>query len=114
MTDIKIFKNNGNIVCVECSGHTGYAQHGEDIVCAALSSIVQTAGLGILCVAKINAKVEQKDMEGYFKITLPNNLSEEDLKSAQIIFQTMLCGILELRNEYSDFINLEVIENVYV
>lgn len=111
MTDIKIFKNKGNIVCVECEGHTGYAEHGEDIVCAALSSIVQTAGLGILLVARVNARIEQKDNEGYFKLTLPNKLDEESLEKCQTILQTMLCGIAELRSEYSDFINLEVVEN---
>lgn len=112
MTDIKVFKNNNVITCVECSGHTGFAEYGEDIVCAALSSIVQTAGLGLLYVATTNATIVQKDEEGYFKMSLPNNLDKETLNNSQIILQTMMCGILELRNEYSDFINLEVIENV--
>ena len=112
MTDIKVFKNNGNIVCVECLGHTGYAEYGEDIVCASLSSIVQTAGLGILMVAKINANIEQDAEKGYFKIGLPNNISDDELLKSQIIFDTMMCGISELLQEYSDFINLEVIENV--
>lgn len=112
MTDIKIFKNNSNIVCVECSGHTGFAEYGEDIVCAALSSIVQTAGLGVLSVAGVNANIEQKDDEGYFKLALPNKVDDSSFNKAQVILQTMMCGILELRNEYSDFINLEVIENV--
>lgn len=112
MTDIKVFKNNGNIMCVECKGHTGYAEYGEDIVCASLSSIVQTAGLGILMVAEINARIEQDAEDGYFKITLPNKLQEDELFKSQIIFSTMMCGISELLQEYSDFINLEVIENV--
>ena len=112
MTEIKVFKNNDNIICVECLGHTGYAEYGEDIVCASLSSIVQTAGLGILLVAKINARIEQDVEKGYFKMTLPNKLSEEEILKSQIIFDTMMCGISELLQEYSDFINLEVIENV--
>ena len=43
MTVIRIGKKNGKIVSVECDGHTGYGVEGEDVVCAALSSIVQTA-----------------------------------------------------------------------
>ena len=43
MTDVKITKKDGSIVSVVCDGHTGYGVEGEDIVCAALSSVVQTA-----------------------------------------------------------------------
>ena len=113
MTEIKVFKKNHNIVCVECSGHTGYGEYGEDIVCASLSSIVQTAGLGLLAVAKVNVKLTQNDSEGYYKMTLPSSLSEKEMYNCQIILETMMCGITELRNEYSDFIDLEVIENVF-
>ena len=61
---------------------------------------------------KINARIEQDVEKGYFKMTLPNKLSEEEILKSQIIFDTMMCGISELLQEYSDFINLEVIENV--
>jgi len=44
MTKVRIQKHNGSIVSVECDGHTGYGVEGEDIVCSALSSIVQTQG----------------------------------------------------------------------
>ena len=47
MTEIKIEKQNDNIVCVECKNHTGYADFGKDIVCAGVSSITQTAVLAI-------------------------------------------------------------------
>ena len=53
MTAIIVEKANGKILSVEASGHTGYAESGEDIVCAALSAIIQTAALGLTEVAKI-------------------------------------------------------------
>ena len=113
MTDIKIFKNNKNIVCVECSGHTGYAQHGEDIVCAALSSIVQTALMGILMVAGVNAKTKRDDERGYLSIELPKDLSKELQHDVDIITNTMLLGISDLHEGFSDFIELEVKWYVY-
>ena len=51
MTSVKVVKQNGSIAEVTCDGHTGYGVEGEDIVCAALSSIVQTAMLGVLSIA---------------------------------------------------------------
>lgn len=113
MTNIKIFKNNGYISCVQCMGHSGYAQSGEDIVCAGISSLVQTAVLGLLMVAKINVNLTRDDEAGYLKASLPNNLTEEEKHDSQVILCTMLCGLSDLRETYSDFINLEVIENVY-
>ena len=42
---------------MECDGHTGYGVEGEDVVCAALSSIVQTAVLGLMGVAGLNVNL---------------------------------------------------------
>lgn len=34
-------------ILIECKGHADYAPHGQDIVCAAVSVIMQTALLGL-------------------------------------------------------------------
>ena len=109
MTDIKITKKANRVVKVECQGHTGYGEEGEDIVCAALSSIVQTALLGLLAVAKIKVEFHRDDNEGKLIFGLPDNLSKDKEHDASIILDTMLCGICDLREGFSDFINLEVI-----
>ena len=113
MTNIKIFKSNDNIVCINCLGHSGYAEKGEDIVCAGISSIVQTAVLGLFSIAKINVELVKDDNVGYLKASLPKDITEEENHDAQVILQTMLCGLSDLRETYSDYIDLEVIENVY-
>ena len=112
MTEIKIKKKQGNIISVECDGHTGYGVEGEDIVCSAISSIVQTAALGLLMVASIGADIKRDDKNAFFAIILPEELSETERHDADVILGTMLCGINDLREEYSDFIELEV-QNVY-
>ena len=112
MTKIKIKKKQNSIISVECDGHTGYGVQGEDIVCSAISSIVQTAALGLLMVAAINAEIKRDDKKAYFAIILPKELTEQERHDADIILGTMLCGIQDLREEYSDFIELEV-QNVY-
>jgi hypothetical protein len=37
---------------IHADGHAGYAEYGKDIVCAAISTIMQTALLGIQAVAE--------------------------------------------------------------
>lgn len=107
MTRIIVTRKDNHIVKVECEGHTDYADKGEDIVCAALSSIVQTALLGIMRVAGIRAEYVREDEAGLMQIQLPE-LNPKDRNNADMILETMLAGIEDLYLGYSDFIELEV------
>ena len=111
MTDIKFFKNNGVFVGFECTGHSGYAKSGKDIVCAAISSLTQSVVLGLQDVC--NAKIEVSDNDGYLKVELPKSLSKTKLDKAQVIFETLYIGIEDLKKGYSKYISMEVIEYVY-
>lgn len=108
MTKVTITKKNNYIAVVECDGHTNYGEKGEDIVCAALSSVVQTALLGVLVVAGVQADIERRDDDGYLKFSLPSNITEDEQQKCEVILQTMLCGISDLHVGFSDFIELEV------
>lgn len=108
MTKVCIRKKSGKIVSVECDGHTGYGVEGEDVVCAALSSIVQTAVLGLMGVAGISVNLKRDEGAGYLKAELPYAISESERRDADIILETMLMGIADLYEGYSDFIELEV------
>lgn len=107
MTTVKLVKKNGKIHSLEADGHTGYGVEGEDIVCAALSSIIQTALLGLLQIAGIAVEFERRDEQGYLKFTLPDSLSAEQRRDADVILGTMWLGIMDLREGFSDFIEVE-------
>lgn len=109
MTVIKVKRVSGHIVSVEALGHTGFAANGEDIVCAALSSIIQTAALGLMGVAGLKLALDRRDEDGYIRFKLNDELSERERRDADMILETMLCGVSDLYESYSDYINLEVI-----
>lgn len=108
MTRIVFTKKDGRIVGVECSGHTGYGVEGEDIVCAALSSIVQTAVLGVLGVAKVNAEYKTDAEAGELSLKIPDGITVKQSEAVEIILNTLLLGAADLHEGYSDFIELEV------
>ena len=108
MTKVVISKKNNKIFDVECDGHTNYGEKGEDIVCASLSSIVQTAVLGLLMVVMVELEMKRDDELGYLKFTLPEKLDEKQDIQASAILDTMLCGISDLYESFSDYIELEV------
>lgn len=108
MTKISIFRENGKITKVVCDGHVNYKQKGEDIVCSALSSIVQTAVLGILNIVAININLKRDEKKGFLSFSIPKNLSKDKRHDVDVILNTMLCGINDLHENFSDFISLEV------
>ncbi|MFA5450166.1 MAG: ribosomal-processing cysteine protease Prp [Clostridia bacterium] len=110
MTRVKLFFADGHIVAVESKGHTGYAESGKDIVCAAVSAIVQTALLGLVQVAK--AEVKKTTREGYLKFAVVTN-NDDERKAADVILATMRLAVKDLQSGYPSHIKLEEIENVY-
>ncbi|MBD5086245.1 MAG: ribosomal-processing cysteine protease Prp [Clostridiales bacterium] len=108
MTKVKVTKQDNSIVKIECDGHTGYGVEGEDIVCSALSSIVQTAVLGLFGVAGANVDFTTDAKRGYLRAVLPQNLDSATRHDCDVILNTMLLGIADLHEGFSDFIELEV------
>lgn len=108
MTNVVVVKRNNSIVSVECDGHTGYGVEGEDVVCAALSSIVQTALLGLLQVVGVKVDFKVDDKKGYLKMSVPEDLDQKTRRECDIVLDTMLLGVADLNQGFSDFVNLEV------
>ncbi|MEG2086031.1 MAG: ribosomal-processing cysteine protease Prp [Clostridia bacterium] len=108
MTEITVFKKNDAIVSILFKGHTGAGVSGEDLVCAALSSIAQTAVLGLIDVAKIDARYERDELKGTLWMTLPNNLTKKSRRDADMILGTLMCGVYDLQKGYPKFIKTEV------
>ncbi len=111
MIDIKITQQGSSIIEVQCSGHAGYAEAGQDIVCAGISTLVQSTLLGLLQVVGINVDYTTRD-DGYLQFILPLQLTAEQRHDADVLCNTMLASLDDFYTEYSDYINLEV-NNVY-
>ena len=108
MTNIKFKKNNDKFCAVECSGHCGYDDYGKDIVCAAASSIVQTAVLGIISLVGVGIDYKIDEKIGNLKAVLPEKLSASEEHDCDLILRTAFLGLSDLVETYSDYINLEV------
>ena len=56
MTRVEFFDQDGRITGFSCSGHSGYAEEGSDIVCAAISALTQGAVIGLKEVIGLEAR----------------------------------------------------------
>jgi len=108
MTKVTVVYKNGHVVSMRADGHTGYGVEGEDILCSALSSIIQTALLGLMQVAGIQVRFERDDDEGLLAFSIPQ-LDSTSRRDADMILNTCVAGIDDLYSNYSDFIELEKI-----
>ena len=96
----------GRIAGFSVSGHSGYAEAGQDIVCAAVSAVVEMAEATINDVCGAKAKVRVKEEDARITLTLPAVCDEEE--SIQAVLAGLLLYLCNLRDEYPDYI--EVLE----
>ena len=92
------------IVGFSVSGHSGYAEAGQDIVCAAISAIVAMVETTINDVCGAKAKVRVKEEDARITLTLPATCEEEE--SIQAVLAGLMVYLCTLRDEYPDYIEV--------
>ncbi len=106
MTRCEFFTEDERITGFSISGHSGYAEAGSDIVCAAISATVTMAEATINEVCGAKAKVRVKNEDARITLTLPASCDEED--TVQAVLAGMMLTLMSLRDDYPDYI--EVLE----
>ena len=108
MTRVEFFSQDGRITGFCCQGHSGLAEAGSDIVCAAVSATVQFAECTITDVLGVRAKSKVKEDEAQITLTLPASYEQED--AVQAVLHGMMLSLTCWRDQYPD--NLEVVMEV--
>ena len=111
MTTATVFSEEDRLVGFEVSGHSGYAESGADIVCAAVTSAVRLVEctLNDVLGLQVSVKVREKDASVHLK--LPANLSPEQDGLCQTLLAGFLVHLTSLAEEYPEnllVLNLEV------
>ena len=106
MTRCEFFTEDDRITGFSVSGHSGYAEAGSDIVCAAISAVVSLVEATINDVCGAKAKVRVKDEQARITLTLPASCDEED--TVQAVLAGMMLTLCSMRDDYPD--NIEVLE----
>lgn len=105
MIKIEIIRiSDRSIGSFKVTGHANYKKHGEDIVCSAVSVLTQTAVIGLVKVAKINA--EYKIEEGNLRCKLPKIDSELEKAQCSAILDTMYEGLRNIKESYKEYIDI--------
>lgn len=110
MVKVKLYRrpDQGDLTGFEASGHSGYAERGSDIVCAAVSTLTTVTVLGLQARLGLDPVVEIDAESGWLLCRLDPEKVEPGLWSrAQDLLETMALGLHDIAEDYSDYIDVE-------
>lgn len=108
MTTVKFLTEGKRITGFDVAGHSGFADAGTDIVCAAITSAVRLTEATINDIFGLAATVKVREKSGSISLRLPGGLSDRDEHAVQGLLSGLMLYFTELRDEYPD--NIEVLE----
>ena len=108
MTTVTFHTEGNRIIGFDSQGHSGYAEEGEDIVCAAITSAIRLVDATINDVLGLAASVKVKESETLISLRLPGGLAPTAESTCQALLTGLMVYFAELHDEYPE--NIEVLE----
>ena len=93
----------------EARGHSGYAEAGADIVCAAVTSAIRLVEATVNDVLGLAASVKVREQDASISLRLPGGLDEVTESTCQSLMTGLMVYFAQLHDEYPD--NIEVLED---
>ena len=104
MTKVTIYKNvKKECVGFKALGHAGYAEEGEDIVCAAISILTINTMNAIETFTDVDISLETDDELGLIEYRV-----DEPSKETSLLLDTMVLGLQTMADNenYAEYIDL--------
>ena len=115
MTTIIFYKADGYYYGFEEKGHTGYGESGDDVLCAALSSMTMLIinAIEVTYACDVDYSIDEKttDIRLIAKSALPKYEKDEKKQFAVSgLIQAYYFQLMDLVEEYYEFLDVKEIE----
>jgi uncharacterized protein YsxB (DUF464 family) len=115
MTTIIFYKADGHFYGFEEQGHTGYGESGDDVLCAALSSMTMLIinSIEISYASSVDYTIDDKttDIKVIAKSALPKYEKDEKKQYAVSgLIQAYYFQLMDLVEDYYEFLDVKVVE----
>ena len=115
MTTITFYKTGGFYYGFEEQGHTGYGEAGDDVLCAALSSMTMLLinAIEISYASHVDYTIDEKttDIRVIAKSALPKYEKDEKKQFAVSgLIQAYFFQLMDLVEEYYDYLSVKEFE----
>lgn len=102
MIRVRVKRAAHSVTGITVTGHAHCAPKGEDIICAAVSALVQTFLFSLQRLLRLQVDADIRD--GYFSLELPAAIPDETREKASLLAESMLVGLEEIDLSYPGFI----------
>lgn len=106
MTTVSFHLEGPRITGFTSAGHSGYAEAGGDIVCAAVTGSVRMVDCALNEVLGLSVPVRVDEAAAEISLRLPNALAPEAERFCQTLLAAMMVYLAELHEEYPDYITV--------
>ena len=106
MTTVTFHMEGERITGFTVKGHSGYAEAGADIVCAAVTSAVRLTECAVNDVLGLEASVKVREKEAFIALKLPGGLSGANEAVSQTLLAALMVHFTSLRDEYPDYLTV--------
>lgn len=108
MTTITFHTEGSRITGFDSQGHSGYAEAGADIVCAAVTSAIRLTECTVNDVLGLAAAVKVSEKDARISFRLPGGLAPVAESTCQALLAGLMVYLSQLHDEYPE--NIEVLE----
>ena len=102
MTTITFHSRGDRLSGFTVSGHSGYAEAGADIVCAAITSAVRLTECAVNDVLGLAASVKVRQAGVEITLTLPGGLGQANEEVCQTLLASLMVYFSQLQEEYPE------------
>ena len=93
---VKLKDEHGNLTGFHCSGHSGYAESGSDIICSAVSALVINTMNSIEAFTDDTFSCRQEPESG----TIEFNIVTGPCKESLLLLDSLFLGLQGIESEY--------------
>ncbi len=86
-------------------GHSGYAEEGSDIVCAAVSALALTTDHALNRLVGLSP-IERGGEDGFLEVMLPGNMTDQQMHDAQLLLSALHIGLENIAQDYPRHVRL--------
>ena len=108
MTTVTFRMEGDRITGFDSKGHSGYAEEGADIVCAAITSAIRLVEATINDVLGLAASGKVREEDASISLRLPGGLSPTAESTCQTLMTGLMVYFAQLHDEFPE--NIEVLE----
>ena len=105
MITVTVSRKNNSYIELLSRGHAGYAEEGQDIICAAVSALIVNTVNSLESLTRDRFDLDEKD--GYVHIRFPEGLTA----GGKLLMDSLVLGLTEIEKSYSkQFLKVKVRE----